>query len=92
MAGKNWKAFFTYYSFDTLPFSVNSKYLRKVVIPYNEMLADRMRRTLANLSKVDEKKMFRGVTFMVVISIDFINNFNDRNKVLKEFKSVLKTG
>jgi len=32
---------------------------------YNENLADRIRKTLAHLSKVEEKKMFRGVTFMV---------------------------
>ena len=32
---------------------------------YNEKLADRIRESLAHLSKVEEKKMFRGVTFMV---------------------------
>jgi TfoX/Sxy family transcriptional regulator of competence genes len=32
---------------------------------YNEKLADRIRESLAYLSKVEEKKMFRGVTFMV---------------------------
>src|SRR6201987_2488043 len=32
---------------------------------YNEKLADRIREALAHLSKVEEKKMFRGVTFMV---------------------------
>jgi hypothetical protein len=32
---------------------------------YNEKLADRLREALAHLSKVEEKKMFRGVTFMV---------------------------
>jgi TfoX/Sxy family transcriptional regulator of competence genes len=34
-------------------------------MPYNEKLADRLRESLAHLSKVEEKKMFRGVTFMV---------------------------
>lgn len=32
---------------------------------YNEKLADRIREALAQLPKVQEKKMFRGVTFMV---------------------------
>jgi len=32
---------------------------------YNEKLADRIREVLAHLPKVEEKKMFRGVTFMV---------------------------
>ena len=32
---------------------------------YDEKLADRIRETLAHLRKVEEKKMFRGVTFMV---------------------------
>jgi hypothetical protein len=32
---------------------------------YNENLADRLREALAHLPKVEEKKMFRGVTFMV---------------------------
>lgn len=32
---------------------------------YDEKLADRLREALAHLSKVEEKKMFRGVTFMV---------------------------
>ncbi len=32
---------------------------------YNEKLADRIRESLAHLSKVEEKKMFRGLTFMV---------------------------
>ena len=32
---------------------------------YNEKLADRIREALADLPKVEEKKMFRGVTFMV---------------------------
>ena len=32
---------------------------------YNEKLADRVREALADLPKVEEKKMFRGVTFMV---------------------------
>lgn len=32
---------------------------------YNEKLADRLREALAHLPKVEEKKMFRGVTFMV---------------------------
>jgi TfoX/Sxy family transcriptional regulator of competence genes len=32
---------------------------------YNEQLTNRIRETLAHLPKVEEKKMFRGVTFMV---------------------------
>src|SRR6185437_15505058 len=32
---------------------------------YNEKLADKIRTTLSHLSKVEEKKMFRGITFMV---------------------------
>src|SRR5580765_5673137 len=32
---------------------------------YNEKVADRIRKALAHLVKVEEKKMFRGVTFMV---------------------------
>jgi hypothetical protein len=32
---------------------------------YNEKLADRIREALAHLPKVEEKIMFRGVTFMV---------------------------
>ena len=32
---------------------------------YNETLADRVREALAELPDVEEKKMFRGVTFMV---------------------------
>lgn len=32
---------------------------------YDEKLADRIRAALAHLPKVDEKKMFGGVTFMV---------------------------
>lgn len=32
---------------------------------YNEKLADRIREALADVPKVEEKKMFRGVTFMV---------------------------
>src|SRR2546423_832407 len=32
---------------------------------YNEKLAGRVREALADLPKVEEKKMFRGVTFMV---------------------------
>jgi len=34
-------------------------------MPYNEKLADRIRESLSHLSDVEEKKMFRGVTFMV---------------------------
>ena len=34
-------------------------------MPYNEKLADRIREALQHLPKVKEKKMFRGVTFMV---------------------------
>ncbi|MGZ3810944.1 MAG: TfoX/Sxy family protein [Mucilaginibacter sp.] len=32
---------------------------------YNEKLADRVREALAEIPNVEEKKMFRGVTFMV---------------------------
>ena len=32
---------------------------------YNEKLAERIRKALSHLPKVEEKKMFRGVTFMV---------------------------
>jgi TfoX/Sxy family transcriptional regulator of competence genes len=32
---------------------------------YNENLADRVREALADIPNVEEKKMFRGVTFMV---------------------------
>ncbi|MDB5143302.1 MAG: TfoX/Sxy family protein [Mucilaginibacter sp.] len=32
---------------------------------YNENLADRVREALADIPDVEEKKMFRGVTFMV---------------------------
>ena len=32
---------------------------------YNEKLAIKVRTALAHLSKVEEKKMFRGITFMV---------------------------
>jgi TfoX/Sxy family transcriptional regulator of competence genes len=32
---------------------------------YNEKLTNRVREALAHLPKVEEKKMFRGVTFMV---------------------------
>jgi len=32
---------------------------------YNEKLAVKVRTALAHLSKVEEKKMFRGITFMV---------------------------
>jgi TfoX/Sxy family transcriptional regulator of competence genes len=32
---------------------------------YNEKLADRIREALQHLPEVEEKKMFRGVTFMV---------------------------
>lgn len=34
-------------------------------MPYNEQLADRVREKLQHLPKVEEKKMFRGLTFMV---------------------------
>jgi TfoX/Sxy family transcriptional regulator of competence genes len=34
-------------------------------MPYNEKLAIRIREALQHLPKVEEKKMFRGVTFMV---------------------------
>lgn len=32
---------------------------------YNEKLAERIRKALAHLPQVEEKKMFRGLTFMV---------------------------
>ena len=32
---------------------------------YNEKLANRVREALAGVSKVEEKEMFRGITFMV---------------------------
>jgi len=32
---------------------------------YNENIADRIREALVDIPKVEEKKMFRGVTFMV---------------------------
>ena len=32
---------------------------------YDEKLADRVREALADIPNVEEKKMFRGVTFMV---------------------------
>lgn len=32
---------------------------------YNEIIADRMREALLDIPKVEEKKMFRGITFMV---------------------------
>jgi TfoX/Sxy family transcriptional regulator of competence genes len=32
---------------------------------YNEKLAERLRKALAHLPQVEEKKMFRGLTFMV---------------------------
>jgi TfoX/Sxy family transcriptional regulator of competence genes len=34
-------------------------------MPYNEKLADRIREALVDLHDVEEKEMFRGVTFMV---------------------------
>lgn len=34
-------------------------------MPYNEQLADKVREALLHLPKVEEKKMFRGLTFMV---------------------------
>ena len=34
-------------------------------MPYNEKLADRLREALAEIPNVEEKKMFRGLTFMV---------------------------
>lgn len=34
-------------------------------MPYNEQLANRIREALAHLRNVEEKKMFRGLTFMV---------------------------
>ena len=32
---------------------------------YNEKLADRVRKSLSHLPKIEEKRMFRGITFMV---------------------------
>ncbi|MBN8855252.1 MAG: hypothetical protein BGO55_24395 [Sphingobacteriales bacterium 50-39] len=34
-------------------------------MPYSEKLADRIRIALMDIPKVEEKKMFRGLTFMV---------------------------
>jgi TfoX/Sxy family transcriptional regulator of competence genes len=34
-------------------------------MPYNEQLADNIREALSHLSDVEEKKMFRGICFMV---------------------------
>jgi TfoX/Sxy family transcriptional regulator of competence genes len=34
-------------------------------MPYNENLAHRIREALEHLPKVEEKKMFRGLTFIV---------------------------
>ncbi len=34
-------------------------------MPYDEKLTNRIRKALAHLPKVEEKKMFRGITFMV---------------------------
>jgi TfoX/Sxy family transcriptional regulator of competence genes len=34
-------------------------------MPYSEKLANRIRESLADLPDVEEKKMFRGITFMV---------------------------
>jgi hypothetical protein len=34
-------------------------------MPYSEKLVDRIRIALIHVPKVEEKKMFRGVTFMV---------------------------
>ena len=34
-------------------------------MPYSEKLAERIRESLAAIPKVEEKKMFRGITFMV---------------------------
>ncbi len=42
---------------------IGIKYL--TTMPYNEKLADRIREALVDLGDVEEKKMFRGVTFMV---------------------------
>jgi TfoX/Sxy family transcriptional regulator of competence genes len=35
------------------------------IMPYNEKLLNRIREALAHLPDVEEKKMFRGITFMV---------------------------
>lgn len=34
-------------------------------MPYNEKLAERLREALAHIPKVEEKKMFRGLAFLV---------------------------
>ncbi|PWT95821.1 MAG: RNA methyltransferase [Bacteroidetes bacterium] len=34
-------------------------------MPYNEKLADRIREAIAGFGKIEEKKMFRGMCFMV---------------------------
>jgi TfoX/Sxy family transcriptional regulator of competence genes len=36
-----------------------------MIVAYNEKLVDRLREALAHLPKVEEKKMFKGVAFMV---------------------------
>lgn len=35
------------------------------IMAYNQKLADRVREALENVDKVEEKEMFRGLTFMV---------------------------
>jgi len=39
--------------------------LSRLPMAYNEQLTNRIREALAHLPKVEEKKMFRGITFMV---------------------------
>jgi TfoX/Sxy family transcriptional regulator of competence genes len=36
-----------------------------LAMAYNEQLAERIRKALSGVTKVEEKKMFRGITFMV---------------------------
>ena len=38
---------------------------KKYCMAYNEKLTNRLREALADMPRVEEKKMFRGVTFMV---------------------------
>ena len=46
-------------------FSLDLSSKLSTVMAYNEKLADRLREALAHLPTVEEKKMFRGITFMI---------------------------
>jgi TfoX/Sxy family transcriptional regulator of competence genes len=54
-----------YQGFLLLHFFYYFKIIVYTVMAYNEKLRDRIREALAHLPKVEEKKMFRGITFMV---------------------------